>query len=128
VAGVGIGNLALPPVIESLIDSYGWRVALRCVAVAIFCASMFAASLLRRRITVVRKFEFGPVLRDRRFQVTFVIFIFIFISYFSCFFVFVSFSFFHFHFFILFAPFSALSFLFFLFVPFFWYLQFSFLL
>ena len=80
---MGIGNLALPPVIESLIDSYGWRVALRCVAVAIFCASMFAASLLRRRITVVRKFEFGSVIQDRRFQVPFSFFFFVCVFLFS---------------------------------------------
>eukprot|EP01087_Luapelamoeba_hula_P013282 TRINITY_DN3798_c0_g1_i6.p1 TRINITY_DN3798_c0_g1~~TRINITY_DN3798_c0_g1_i6.p1 ORF type:complete len:248 (-),score=18.15 TRINITY_DN3798_c0_g1_i6:2-745(-) len=62
----------MPPILQALIDAYSWRVALQCLAVYVAIANTIACVLLRRRIWIKRKFEIMVLIKDRVFQLIFV--------------------------------------------------------
>jgi MFS family permease len=54
VAGTGVGSVVLAPLSSKLIDAYGWRVAMRILAVVGLATLMTAGSLLRARFATSR--------------------------------------------------------------------------
>lgn len=66
VAGTGVGSLVLAPLSSSLIDSFGWRTAMRIIAGIGLAALLAAGSVLRARFAVERGGGAWAVARSNR--------------------------------------------------------------